>query len=60
MSDSQQEQLTSKNEQKDVTQEEPQIEETVAEIKKDVDKTFGMCVPTDLIYHEIDNYLSQH
>ena len=35
MSDSQQEQLTSKNEQKDVTQEEPQIEETVAEIKKE-------------------------
>ena len=43
-----------------VCEEQMEPKEIVAEIKEDVDKTFGMCVPTDLIYHEIDNYLSQH
>ena len=43
-----------------VCEERMEPKEIVAEIKEDVDKTFGMCVPTDLIYDEIDNYLSQH
>ena len=43
-----------------VCEEQMEPREIVAEIKEDVDKTFDICVPTDLIYEEIDNYLSQH
>jgi hypothetical protein len=43
-----------------VCEDQMEPKEIVAEIKEDVDKTFNICVPTHLIYQEINNYLSQH